>query len=118
MPGHFFLHAPTLLHRATKWNHDFQIGQPHLVPYFFDRPALQGKSFLIPRVIIPTGPPKSNHRIFLLRLIRPAANQTRIFIALEITQAQNDFSRVKSRRQHGHPSRQRLHKKLRFVLIS
>ena len=101
-------HPPSLLDPPAERHHDAQIGQPHVLADPAQRGALERKTGRIGGVCIARGAAKPEHRVLFLRLERIAAEQRRVFVGLEIRQADDDGLWIERGSDHAHALRQLL----------
>ena len=100
-------HLARLLQRAHERHHHLYVGQPHVIAHPQQGLAFHRKGFAKISTDVTRGAPKSQHRVFFLRLITAAANQRAVFVAFEVGQAHDHRFRPERRgnRRHtfGHP---------------
>ena len=108
MARHAVEHPPRLLDPPAERHHDAQIGQPHVLADPAQGRAFECEPGRIGGVCIARGAAKPQHRIFFLRLERIAAEQRRVFIGLEIRQADDDGFWIERGSDQSHALRQLL----------
>ena len=69
---------------AYKRNHDFNIGQTHVVAYALDGFTFHRKRFPEIFTDVTRCTSKTKHWIFFFRLVARAANQLAVFVGLEV----------------------------------
>ena len=101
--------APRLFDAATEGHHDFQIRESHLFAHALQRRAFEREAIGIGRVGVARGTPEAQHRVLFLRLEISAADQARIFVGLEVGQANDHGLRIERRGDGAHAFGETLH---------
>ena len=79
-----------LLHRAHERHHDLDVGEPHFVAHFLQRPAFELEAVAERGRYVARRAAEAQHRVLLARLVARAAGEARILVRLEVREPHDD----------------------------
>ena len=96
-------HRFRLVHGTHERDHDFDVGQPHVVAHALHRITFQREAVAEAVGHVASGPAEAQHRVLFFRLVALAADQVGVFVRLKVRQAHNHAFRIESGTQRRDP---------------